>query len=29
MSQAYAGRKRIRKSFGRIPQIVDVPNLIG
>ena len=28
MSQAYAGRKRIRKSFGRIPQIVDVPNLI-
>ena len=28
MSQAYAGRKRIRRSFGRIPQVVDMPNLI-
>ena len=28
MSQAYTGRKRIRRSFGRIPQVVDMPNLI-
>ncbi|HCQ81623.1 MAG TPA: DNA-directed RNA polymerase subunit beta, partial [Rhodobiaceae bacterium] len=28
MSQAYAGRKRIRRSFGRIPQVVEMPNLI-
>ncbi len=28
MSQAYAGRKRMRRSFGKIPQIVDMPNLI-
>ena len=28
MSQAYAGRKRIRRSFGRIPQVVAMPNLI-
>ncbi len=28
MSQAYVGRKRIRRSFGRIPQVVDMPNLI-
>ena len=28
MSQAYAGRKRIRRSFGRIPKVLDMPNLI-
>lgn len=28
MSQAYASRKRIRRSFGRIPQVVEMPNLI-
>ena len=28
MSQAYSGRKRIRRSFGRIPQVVEMPNLI-
>ncbi len=28
MSQAYTGRKRIRRSFGRIPQVVEMPNLI-
>ncbi|MGI9438067.1 MAG: DNA-directed RNA polymerase subunit beta, partial [Parvibaculales bacterium] len=28
MSQAYAGRKRLRRSFGRIPQVVEMPNLI-
>ena len=28
MSQAYAGRKRVRRSFGRIPQVVEMPNLI-
>ena len=28
MSQAYLSRKRIRRSFGRIPQVVEMPNLI-
>ena len=28
MSQTFAGRKRLRRSFGRIPQVVDMPNLI-
>jgi DNA-directed RNA polymerase subunit beta len=28
MSHSFAGRKRIRRSFGRIPQIVEMPNLI-
>jgi DNA-directed RNA polymerase subunit beta len=28
MSQTIAGRKRIRRSFGRIPQVVEMPNLI-
>ncbi len=28
MSQAFAGRKRIRHSFGRIPQVMEMPNLI-
>lgn len=28
MSQSFTGRKRIRKSFGRIPEIAPMPNLI-
>jgi len=28
MPQAHTGRKRIRHSFGRIPQVVEMPNLI-
>ena len=28
MSQSFTGRKRIRKSFGRIPEAVQMPNLI-
>src|SRR3954447_5767548 len=28
MAQSYTGKKRIRKSFGRIPEAVQMPNLI-
>ncbi len=28
MPQAYSGRKRIRKSFGKIPEVTTMPNLI-
>lgn len=28
MTNAYAGRKRIRRSFGKIPNVIDIPNLI-
>ncbi|HUD50130.1 DNA-directed RNA polymerase subunit beta [Parvibaculum sp.] len=28
MTQSFTGRKRVRKSFGRIPQIAEMPNLI-
>ena len=28
MSQTFAGRKRLRRSFGRIPQVLEMPNLI-
>ncbi|MDE2333648.1 MAG: hypothetical protein KGK10_03840, partial [Rhodospirillales bacterium] len=28
ISRSFTGRKRIRKSFGRIPEVVAMPNLI-
>ncbi|MDX1711513.1 MAG: DNA-directed RNA polymerase subunit beta, partial [Rhodovibrionaceae bacterium] len=28
MSRSFTGRKRIRKSFGRIPEVTELPNLI-
>eukprot|EP01039_Chlorochromonas_danica_P017821 gene17821-21302_t len=28
MAQTFTGKKRIRKSFGRIPEAVTMPNLI-
>lgn len=28
MAQSFTGKKRIRKSFGRIPEAVQMPNLI-
>ncbi|HBM90182.1 MAG TPA: hypothetical protein DD437_16660, partial [Rhodobiaceae bacterium] len=28
MTQSFTGRKRVRKSFGRIPQVAEMPNLI-
>jgi DNA-directed RNA polymerase subunit beta len=28
MSRSFTGRKRIRKSFGRIPEVTQLPNLI-
>ena len=28
MARSFTGRKRIRKSFGRIPEIIRMPNLI-
>ena len=28
MSLSFTGKKRIRKSFGRIPEVVRMPNLI-
>jgi len=28
MSKSFTGRKRIRKSFGRIPEVTELPNLI-
>src|SRR5260370_24130966 len=28
MAQTFTGKKRIRKSFGRIPEAVQMPNLI-
>ena len=28
MAQSFTGRKRIRKSFGNIPEVVQMPNLI-
>jgi len=28
MTQSFTGRKRVRKTFGRIPQVAEMPNLI-
>ena len=28
MAKSFTGRKRIRKSFGRIPEVAPMPNLI-
>ena len=28
MTKSFTGRKRIRKSFGRIPEVAPMPNLI-
>jgi len=28
MAASFTSRKRLRKSFGKIPQVVDMPNLI-
>lgn len=28
MTQSFTGRKRVRKSFGKIPQVAEMPNLI-
>ena len=28
MAQSFTGKKRIRKTFGRIPEAVQMPNLI-
>ncbi len=28
MTQSFTGRKRVRKTFGRIPQVAAMPNLI-
>ena len=28
MPQSFTGRKRIRKSFGRLPEVAPMPNLI-
>lgn len=28
MAKSFTGRKRIRKSFGRIPEVTRMPNLI-
>jgi DNA-directed RNA polymerase subunit beta len=28
MAQTYAGQKRIRKYFGKIREVLDMPNLI-
>ena len=28
MAKSFTGRKRIRKSFGRIPEVARMPNLI-
>ena len=28
MANSYTGRKRVRKSFGRIPTVAPMPNLI-
>ena len=28
MAKSYTGRKRVRKSFGRIPSVAPMPNLI-
>ena len=28
MADSFTGRKRIRKSFGRIPEVTVMPNLI-
>ena len=28
ISTSFTGRKRIRKSFGRIPEVAPMPNLI-
>ncbi len=28
MAQSFTGRKRVRKTFGRIPQVAEMPNLI-
>ena len=27
-SKSFTGRKKIRKSFGRIPEVAEMPNLI-
>ena len=28
MTKSFTGRKRVRKSFGRIPEVAQMPNLI-
>ena len=28
MAKSFTGRKRVRKSFGRIPEVTRMPNLI-
>lgn len=28
MAKSFTGRKRVRKSFGRIPEVAKMPNLI-
>ena len=28
MSRSFTGRKRIRRTFGRIPEVTQMPNLI-
>ena len=28
MAKSFTGRKRVRKSFGRIPEVAPMPNLI-
>ncbi|KJV08463.1 hypothetical protein VZ95_17615, partial [Elstera litoralis] len=28
MAKSFTGRKRVRKSFGRIPEVAQMPNLI-
>ena len=28
MAKSFSGRKRVRKSFGRIPTVAHIPNLI-
>ena len=28
MTQSYTGKKRVRKNFGRIDAVMDMPNLI-
>jgi DNA-directed RNA polymerase subunit beta len=27
-ARSFTGRKRIRKTFGRIPEVIEMPNLI-
>ena len=28
IARSFTGRKRIRKTFGRIPEVIEMPNLI-